>query len=199
MIQRFRCEPAVSLLAREITRARRGARSERDLAERVAAVLDVTLARGRGWLWPEHREPGISDYRQHVLYTSSDGGFSIASLVWQPGQRTCIHDHVCWCVVGVYRGVEVETSFDLHGDAWDRFLVPTSSRLLEPGQVSMLVPPEEDIHQVACGGRETAISIHVYGTDIATRGTSINHRFDDLRIRPHPVGAPRTLWRAVAG
>ena len=185
-------------MARDIVRARGGARTERDVAERVAAVLDTALARERDWLWPEHRAPGAFDYRQHVLHVAGDGSFSIVALVWEPGQRTCIHDHVCWCVVGVYQGREVETSFDLHEDADGRFLVPSSSRVLEPGEVSVLVPPDEDIHQVACAGTGRAISIHVYGTDIAVRGTSINHRFEDVPLRPHAAGAPRASWRAVA-
>lgn len=199
MIQQVRCEPAVEWLAREIEWVRTDTRTDRSLARGVSAVLEKMLARDRDWLWPEHCEPSPLDYRQHVLYVAPDGAFSIVSLVWQPGQKTCIHDHVCWCVVGVYQGTEVESSFDLHEDAAGNFLVPTSSRIIKGGQTSVLVPPDEEIHQVRCAGRESAISIHVYGTDISTRGTSINHRFDPLPVRPNPPGSPRASWRALAG
>lgn len=42
-------------------------------------------------------------YRQHILHAEPDGGFSIVALVWLPGQRTAIHDHVAWCVTGCTR------------------------------------------------------------------------------------------------
>jgi predicted metal-dependent enzyme (double-stranded beta helix superfamily) len=68
-----------------------------------------------------------------------------------------------------------------------------------PGDVSVLVPPDEDIHRVANAGTGIAISLHVYGDDIGARGTSINRTFDEDLVRLHP---PRTAepasWRRLA-
>jgi predicted metal-dependent enzyme (double-stranded beta helix superfamily) len=50
------------------------------------------------------------------------------------------------------------------------------------GHVEALVPPEGDIHAVTAAGRETAISIHVYGADIERLGSSIHRRYDDLEV-----------------
>src|SRR5262249_51131803 len=76
-------------------------------ATRVAQVVEPLL-REPDLLLPEQREPDPEYYRQHVLHAEADGSFSIVSLVWLPGQATPIHDHVSWCVVGVYRGCEHE-------------------------------------------------------------------------------------------
>jgi predicted metal-dependent enzyme (double-stranded beta helix superfamily) len=79
--------------------------------------------------------------------------------------------------VGVYRGEETETTFRLRdgdretGHAW---LAPGVTRLARRGDITTVVPPE-DIHQVSNRGGETAVSIHLYGTDI---GTKSRHSFD---------------------
>jgi 3-mercaptopropionate dioxygenase len=190
--------PVIVSLASEIEAQRRPGQPAEVLAGRVAAVLRSHL-RQRDWLRPEDQEPDPSAYRQHVLHVAPDGAFSIASLVWLPGQATCIHDHVCWCVVGVYRGLEIETGYRLHDGGGERFLVPKGERLVRPGEVTALVPPEDDIHRVACAGHQTAVSIHVYGTDIGQRGTSIDHRFDGVAIRQEAGAAHPVNWREQWG
>ncbi|MFD4350170.1 cysteine dioxygenase [Streptomyces coelicoflavus] len=111
-------------------------------------------------------------YRQHVLHAEEDGGFSVVSLVWLPGQRTGIHDHVSWCVTGVHRGREHERRYELlPGDPAGR-LVATRDVVNEQGQVCGFAPPG-DIHRVWNGGTGQSISLHVYGADITRLGTSI--------------------------
>lgn len=160
------------------------------VAQRLTRVLvDPTC------LCEAHRQPGADHYRQHVLYVAPDGGFSIVSLVWKPGQKTPIHDHVSWCVVGVYQGNERETRYRLYEYQHEQFLVEVACDVATSGQTVALVPPDEDIHQVACVGSGTAISIHVYGADISKLGTSINHRFDDLSIHTDVGSALPVSWR----
>ena len=134
------------------------------------------------WLAPEHREPDPDHYRQHLLHVSPDRRLSIVALVWLPGQRTPIHDHVSWCIVGVYRGVEREQRYDLVEDGGRRALKPAGTVFAAHGHVETLIPPDGDIHAVTAAGREMAISIHVYGADLEARGTSILRRYDDLPI-----------------
>jgi predicted metal-dependent enzyme (double-stranded beta helix superfamily) len=168
------------------------------LADGVAERLG-RLLRDPRWLHAEHREGWPDRYRQHVLYVAPDGAFSVVSLVWRPGQETPIHDHVSWCVVGVYQGTECETRYHLHEDARGRFLVPVGRHASGPGHTVALAPPDEDIHKVTNAGADTAISIHVYGADIGRLGTSINERFDHLPIRDMaPVGS-RVRWRDGSG
>jgi 3-mercaptopropionate dioxygenase len=145
------------------------------IADRLAHLLAQD-----GWLAPEDQRPGADRYRQHLLYVPPSRRFSVVALVWRPGQQTPIHDHIAWCVVGVYRGVERETRYRLVEDGGQPCLQVVGSVEAHPGHVEALVPPAEDIHHVAAGGDDVTISIHVYGADIEQRGTSIYRRFDDL-------------------
>lgn len=167
----------------------------RVIAGRVGMFLGSALA-NPDLLEPRHCEPAENTYRQHLVHVHPLGRYSIVALVWKPGQATPIHDHRCWCVVGVWRGVERETTYSLFGDDVTSYLVPSGSAVCVPGDVSMLVPPAEDIHRVENAGDEIAISIHVYGADIAVHGSSINHTFGDELVRAQaPVdGVPRS-WR----
>lgn len=164
------------------------------LAQSVARALAKLVAEP-GWLGPEHRRGWPDRYRQHVLHVAPDGGFSVVVLVWRPGQKTPIHDHISWCVVGVYEGEEEETRYRLHEAANGPFLVPDGRERACPGRVTTLIPPEEDIHEVANAGVGEAISIHVYGADIGKLGSSINRTFDHLPVRSGPGGAARVRWR----
>ena len=140
------------------------------IADRLRALLATD-----GWLAPEHQLAGRHTYRQHLLHVSECRRLSVVALVWLPGQETPIHDHVSWCVVGVYRGVEHETHYRLV----DGRPEPVAEFSAEPGHVEALVPPEENIHAVTAGGPGKTISIHVYGADIEARGTSILRRYDE--------------------
>lgn len=118
-------------------------------------------------------------YRQHVLHAESDGSFSLVALVWLPGQRTSIHDHVSWCVTGVHQGEEHERRYRLvpaEGDTGAR-LVATEDVVNPEGAVCGFAPPG-DIHRVWNGGESTAISLHVYGADIARLGSSVRRVYD---------------------
>ena len=134
------------------------------------------------FLSAEQMAPGGETYRQHILHVEPDGSFSIASLVWMPGQTTPIHDHVSWCVVGVHRGEEHETVYRLNSGGGDAAYLVTARYIVSPvGTVAELVPPG-DIHQVANGGEELAVSLHIYGANIAALGSSIRRRYD-LEVR----------------
>jgi predicted metal-dependent enzyme (double-stranded beta helix superfamily) len=125
-------------------------------------TLDVLTA--------EQRLGSPDDYCAHPLYAEPDGSFSIVALVWRPGQITRIHDHVTWCAFGVLQGVVHEELFDA-----DLNVIGASDDHV--GDVSGFAPPG-DIHRVHNTGAETAISVHVYGTDITRLGSSA-HRYHD--------------------
>jgi predicted metal-dependent enzyme (double-stranded beta helix superfamily) len=109
-------------------------------------------------------------YRSHVLHVEPDGSFSVVALVWRPGQITPIHDHVTWCVFGVVQGVE-------HEELYDADLNPIGESDNHTGDVSGFAPPG-DIHRVHNTGRGTAISIHVYGTDVSRIGSSVRRYYE---------------------
>jgi 3-mercaptopropionate dioxygenase len=110
------------------------------------------------------------DYRAHNLHVEPDGTFSIVALVWRPGQITPIHDHITWCVFGVIQGIE-------HEELFDADLNPIGHSENHVGDVSGFAPPG-DIHRVHNTAAETAISIHVYGTDVTRVGSSARRYYD---------------------
>ena len=126
-------------------------------------------------------EPDPERYRQHLLHAESDGSFSLVALVWLPGQRTAIHDHVSWCVTGVHQGEEHERRYRLlPADAASgapAHLVATEDVVNPEGSVCGFAPPG-DIHRVWNGCETTAISLHIYGADISRLGTSVRRVYE---------------------
>jgi predicted metal-dependent enzyme (double-stranded beta helix superfamily) len=151
-------------------------------ARLVAEALELHLP-SSDILTAEQRAGEPEGYRSHLLHSEPDGTFSIVALVWRPGQVTPIHDHLTWCVFGVIQGIEHEELFRLDDD--DECLVERGSSTNAPGDVSGFAPPG-DIHRVRNVGECTAISIHVYGTDVSRVGSSVR-RYYDLPVRPAPV------------
>ncbi len=192
-----RCDPMLSshpdrLIERRDDRSAEAVPPELDeLVTAVRAVVD----RHSGWaetarlvadeltrhlpspdvLTAEQRIGDPERYCSHVLHIEPDGAFSIVALVWRPGQVTTIHDHVTWCVFGVIEGVEYEELFRLDDERGCLLAAGSNANLT--GDVSGFAPPG-DIHRVRNVGVDTAISIHIYGTDVARIGSSVRRRYD---------------------
>jgi 3-mercaptopropionate dioxygenase len=141
-----------------------------ETAQLVADQLRRNLPSPEDVLTAAQRLGSPDDYTAHNLHVEPDGSFSIVALVWRPGQLTRIHDHITWCAFGVIQGVEHEELFDA-----DRNVIGRSANHV--GDVSGFAPPG-DIHRVHNTGDETAISIHVYGTDVTRIGSSARRYYD---------------------
>jgi 3-mercaptopropionate dioxygenase len=156
----------------------------RNTAELVASALERHLP-SPSILTAEQRTGDPETYKSEVLHSEPDGSFSIVALVWRPGQVTPIHDHVTWCVFGVIQGLECEELFEL--DEQGTCLVEAGYRVNRVGEVSGFAPPG-DIHRVRNAGDLTAISIHIYGTDVSRIGSSVR-RYYDLPVQPSTSAA----------
>ena len=159
----------IDTLAAGVRRAVAKQASRAETAQLVAAQLRRNLPTPE-ILTPEQRAGADDGYRSHILHAEPGGAFSIIGLVWRPGQITRIHDHLTWCVFGVIQGVEHEDLFDA-----DLNLIGESDNHV--GDVSGFAPPG-DIHRVHNTADETAISIHVYGTDVSRVGSSARRYYD---------------------
>lgn len=127
------------------------------------------------WLPDEYANPHPEYYQQYLLYCAPDKSFSIVSFVWGPGQKTPIHDHTVWGLIGMLRGGEIEESFTLsnNGEPVKR----TEMQRLEPGMVGAVSPTIGDVHRVSnVYDDRVSISIHVYGADI---GSVSRHVFNE--------------------
>lgn len=145
-------------------------------AERVAAVraaLARLIARD-DWLPEAAAQPHPEHYQQYLLHCDARERFSVVSFVWGPGQRTPVHDHTVWGLIGMLRGAETGQSFVRDADG---ALAPSGAPVtLQPGDIEMVSPRTGDIHQVANALADgVSISIHVYGGNI---GAVARHVFD---------------------
>jgi len=136
---------------------------EGDIREHGGASLRALIA-ADDWLPPEFGEPDPKSYRQYLLYCDPLERFSVVSFVWGPGQRTPVHDHTVWGLIGMLRGAEISRNYA--AEPCGRLAQAGEERLV-PGMVTAVSPLIGDIHQVEnalCD--RPSISIHAYGANI---------------------------------
>jgi predicted metal-dependent enzyme (double-stranded beta helix superfamily) len=126
------------------------------LLENLIAVDD--------WLPDELTKPHPQYYQQYLLYADPLDRFSIVSFVWGPGQKTPVHNHTVWGMVGQLRGEEKSTPYYKQTDGSFK---PGQSTICHPGFVETVSPSTHDIHVVENNlPDQVSISIHVYGGNI---------------------------------
>lgn len=117
------------------------------------------------WLPARCAEPSATGYQQYLLHCDSRERFSVVSFVWGPGQKSPIHDHTVWGIVGILRGAEIEQSYSRASDG--RFVEREMPVRLEKGEVTAVSPDVGDFHRVSNAlDDRPSISIHVYGANI---------------------------------
>ena len=146
---------------------------ERTLLAEGRRELAALLA-GDAWL-PDAFAAARSDrYAQYLLHADALERFSVVSFVWGPGQRTPVHDHTVWGLVGVLRGAERCDEYALQAGQ------PVASgrhHVMRPGDIEAVSPTLGDWHRVSSAWDEgVSVSIHVYGANI---GAVRRHRLDD--------------------
>jgi predicted metal-dependent enzyme (double-stranded beta helix superfamily) len=143
----------------------RCARFARDVRAALAGALaDPALVTAA------QREGSADTYRRHLIATDSRGRYTVAALVWQPGQASPIHAHHTWCGYAVLEGTLTETLY-----AWDEARQGAEVVCAHPrasGAVAFGGRGRANIHRLSNGSGEQAVSLHIYGVareEIATR------------------------------
>ncbi|ODU07272.1 MAG: hypothetical protein ABS81_01885 [Pseudonocardia sp. SCN 72-86] len=140
--------------------------AERRVTVQVAERLWTLLRSGLD-LSPELTRPLEEKYVMRPLHVAEDGSFSIACAVWNVGQKTPVHGHETWGVVGIHSGVEHEVGY-VKPARPDEPLQSKPAVDWSPGEVTVCCTTDDDVHMVACGGDVPCVGIHVYGADIGT-------------------------------
>lgn len=126
------------------------------------------------WLPEEFAQPSPDSYRQYLLHCDPLERFCVVSFVWGPGQKTPVHDHTVWGLVGVMRGAEMCEEFAGAGSG--RPFRASGRHRIGPGEIDRLSPTVGDIHVVSNAYTDRpSVSIHVYGANI---GAVRRHVFD---------------------
>ena len=135
--------------------------------------LVATLVSSDEWLPDAFARPHPDHYPQYLRYADALDRLSIVSFVWGPGQKTPVHDHLTWGIVGGLRGKEQEVTFQKQADGSYK---ETGRGVLEAGQTTAVSPGIGDVHEVSNAlSDRPSISIHVYGKNI---GRVQRHIFD---------------------
>jgi predicted metal-dependent enzyme (double-stranded beta helix superfamily) len=138
------------------------------------------------WLPDECSKPHPQYYQQYLIYCDPFERFSVVSFVWGPGQKTPVHDHCVWGMIGMLRGAESCRRY-VPG-APGQPMQAGESRTLKPGMVDRVSPAVGDVHEVANALADRAsISIHIYGANI---GAVARHVYDPATsaIKPFVSG-----------
>jgi predicted metal-dependent enzyme (double-stranded beta helix superfamily) len=150
-------------LADEGAKERRWLTEGADLLRGLIAVDD--------WL-PEELATAGPTYRQNLLHCDPAERFCVVSFVWGPGQRTPVHNHTIWGLVGMLRGEEIST--EMRPDPAGGPMLPGQVDRLRPGEVVAVSADTYDIHVVENAYPDrTSISIHCYGGNIGAVPRSV--------------------------
>lgn len=117
------------------------------------------------WLPEIFAAPHMGHHQEYLLYCDPLERFSVVSVALGPGQKTPIHDHTVWCLIGVLRGTERFDEYRHEGAGVP--LQKTGEHLGYAGDIEAVSPTVGDIHVMSNALREqAAVSIHVFGGNI---------------------------------
>lgn len=154
---------------------------EASLLARAQPLMRALVAQD-GWLPESLAQPHPEFYRQYLLHADPLGRFSIVSFVWGPGQKTPVHDHTVWGIIGMLRGAEFSQGYTSSDSG--TLVATADEHRLEPGDLELVSPTLGDIHQVRNAFTEqVSISIHMYGANI---GEVERHVFDPVTGQAKP-------------
>ena len=109
-----------------------------------------------------------SNHGSYLLY-QGDSGLSVTAVVWGPGEHLGPHDHRTWGMIGVVGNAIQETRYRRVDDRTNEdtaTLVKDRVSLVKPGQISLLLPDEDEIHAMDNFSDRHTVEIHVYGHDL---------------------------------
>jgi predicted metal-dependent enzyme (double-stranded beta helix superfamily) len=152
------------------------------LVDRANGDEAMILAEGRkilgelvsqdNWLPEPYAQPHPQYYQQYLLHADPQDRFSVVSFVWGPGQKTPIHNHTVWALIGMLRGSERAENFAVDAEGHPTQVLGVD--ILEPGTVESLSPTTGDVHRVSnLYDDRVSISVHVYGGNIGRISRSV--------------------------
>ncbi len=140
------------------------------LFDRGSAYLE-RLARNSEALPEQYRRPvGTGPRANHGSYAlHRSPGLFVSAVVWGPGDHIGPHDHKTWGMIGVMGNAIQETRFrrvdDREREGLAR-LEKDRTMLVKPGEVSLLIPEVDEIHQMDNFSDRATVEVHVYGSDL---------------------------------
>lgn len=159
----------------------------REILERL--VLDREyLDRQRTSIWPN----------EVTLYRSPDRSFVALAYLWEPRDADVVHDHGSWGIIGELISPALERKFRRADDGRREGyaeLEEVTSRIIEPGDTTFVLPLSEGIHQMENLTDDMAVSINVYGRTV--RKGYVQYYYPERRA-VRRVFPPKTFKKILA-
>ncbi|WP_042338123.1 cysteine dioxygenase family protein [Paraburkholderia ferrariae] len=144
-------------------------------AQALRAALGAALA-DHALVTAAEREGSATTYRRHLILADREARYTVAALVWQPGQASPVHAHHTWCGYAVLEGTLTETIY-----TWDEAregAAAVRAHPRAPGAVSFGGRGRQGIHRLihrlANESDAAAVSLHIYGVSAARMATGVN-------------------------
>lgn len=135
------------------------------------------------WLPEAYAAPHSAHHQEYLLHCDPLGRFSVVSFVLAPRQRTPVHDHTVWCLVGVLRGTEHIDEYRYEGAGAP--LRNTGEHSVNAGEIDVASPTVGDIHVISNPQRaQVSVSVHVFGANI---GALMRRSFSLANGEPHAL------------
>lgn len=133
-----------------------------------------------------------NQYARHSLYRDPQDRFEILALIWEPGQRTGLHDHDgTWGVEGIVTGrMRIHNYLQMESYPEDNKVKLSYSGTMNLNALSTgeLLPPA-DCHILQPEGNDTVVTIHVYGKQLRHFKVFKSTEEDNIyTVHDHPVG-----------
>ena len=149
---------------------------ERLIAHPEAIPAEYLVPVGRG---------ARSNHGSYAMY-QGESGLLITSVVWGPGDHASPHDHGTWGMIGVMGNHLTETRFrrvdDHTVDGYARLEKDRAAQFTS-GEVTLLIPEVDEIHQMDNFTGQPTVEIHVYGNDLRGLNRS-RYNLDTGKITP---------------
>ena len=103
------------------------------------------------------------------LLHQGESGLLVTAVVWGPGDHASPHDHHTWGIIGVMDNALTETRFRRVDDrAREDYAQLEHDRrsVVKPGEISLLIPDVDEIHQMDNFTDRPTVELHVYGKDL---------------------------------
>jgi predicted metal-dependent enzyme (double-stranded beta helix superfamily) len=110
---------------------------------------------------------GTDGHGRYMLHRAPH--FNVTAVVWRPNDTAKAHNHETWGMIGVIGNEIQETRFRRLDDGTKEGYADievTEVLVHKPRAVSLLVPPEDDIHEMLNPTPRDTVEIHVYGKDL---------------------------------
>ncbi len=120
---------------------------------------------------PQQSDRGPAHGNYLIYREAAEGeGLCVTAVVWGPGDHAPPHDHHTWGMIGLVENTLQETRFRRldDGSQGDRAQLELERvGRYKPGEVSLLIPGVDEIHQMDNPTDRPTVEIHVYGRDLA--------------------------------